>query len=556
MTDPYPYRILLVDTDQDAVNAFSESLQSEYSVLTATTRAECERILKTEEIQILILDQSIADNGGQKFLDSILSKYQSTIKILTGQQDDFDFIFQAVNSGNVYRYITKPWDMKAFQKIIRHAMKSFAERQMEKSQIDDLKLIIDELNFLHKISQQISEKKPLPVLLNEIMESSKLLMNAEASSLLLHDPEDGKLHFNVATGEKGKMIKKYSVDMGEGIAGWVAEHQKPLLIKDCYADSRFNPEYDKKIHFKTHSMICVPLIRKNLLLGVIQVINKKSGGEFEERDLTIFETLASQCAIAIENNRLVAIQVESEAMERELDTAREIQEKLLPSKLPVYEDINVAAKLIPAKQVGGDYYNVMEIDDKRSLLFVADVTGKGIPAALIVSTINSCLSSYLKFHPDRFDFMAFVAGMNRVLIESTTETKFATAWFGLYHHDTKLLASINAGHNPPYVFKPGESEPVALTEGGLFLGGLDMPYQKEDVQLTKDDVLVFFSDGVTEAWNEKEEDYEEQRLITCVSGNMSQTAGEILDAIEVDVKKHVGKAPQSDDFTCAVMKVL
>lgn len=550
------YRILFAAERGDSLISFAESLREEYDVLTASTKAGCERALQAEEIHLLVLDQSIAGKAGPKFLESVLTKHQSTIKILTGNKEDADFIIRAVNSGNVYRYIPKPWDESAMRRIIGHALQSFASDHEEHSQIVDLRMIIDELNFLHKISQQISEKKPLPVLLNEIMESSKLLMNAEASSLLLYDPEDGKLHFNVATGEKGRMIKKYSVNLGDGIAGWVAEHQQPLLITDCYADPRFNPEYDRKTHFQTRSMICVPLIRKNQLLGVIQVINPKGGGEFEERDLTIFKTLASQCAIAIENNRLIALQVESEAMERELDTAREIQQKLLPSKLPEYGDIQVAAKLIPAKQVGGDYYNVVRIDDQRSLLFVADVTGKGIPAALIVSTINSCLSSYLKFHPDRFDFMAFVAGMNRVLIESTTETKFATAWFGLYHHDRKILYSINAGHNPPFVFRPGEAEPLSLNEGGLFLGGLDMPYQKEEVQFGKDDVLVFFSDGVTEAWNEKEEDYEEHRLIGCVSGALRRTAEEILGCIEADVNKHVGRAPQSDDFTCAVVKIL
>jgi sigma-B regulation protein RsbU (phosphoserine phosphatase) len=288
----------------------------------------------------------------------------------------------------------------------------------------------------------------------------------------------------------------------------------------------------------------------------MQVINKKSGGKFEERDQTIFETLASQCAIAIENHNLVERQVETEALERELDTAREIQEKLLPDSLPEFDDIQLAAKLIPAKQVGGDYYNIVRIDDKESLFFIADVTGKGIPAALIVSTIYSCLNSYLKLKEDKFELMSLVQAMNRVLIESTTLTRFATCWFGLYNHETKHLVSINAGHNPPMIFRACNTKPISLEKGGLFLGGLDMPYEMEELLLRSDDVLVFFTDGVTEAWNEKEDEYEEYRLIQVVHKNIENSASDILTSIEQDVDLHVGKAQQSDDFTCAVVKIL
>jgi sigma-B regulation protein RsbU (phosphoserine phosphatase) len=359
----------------------------------------------------------------------------------------------------------------------------------------------------------------------------------------------------VATGDKGKVMKKFSVDLGVGIAGWVAKNKKPLLVEDCYKDPRFSPDYDKKSKFKTRDMICVPLIRKRQLLGVMQVINKKGDGGFRERDLKIFETLASQCAIAIENHNLVEKQVETEALERELDTAREIQQKLLPASLPEYEDIQIAARLIPAKQVGGDYYNIQRINDRQSLFFVADVTGKGIPAALIVSTIYSCMNSYLKLSQDKFDLMNLVTAMNRVLIESTTSTRFATCWFGLYDHDSKRLVSINAGHNPPYIFRENNTKPIELHKGGLFLGGLDVPYEMEEMHLRQNDVLVFFTDGVTEAWNEKEDEYEEYRLIQCVFRNIKESAQTVLAEIEKDVNNHVGKAQQSDDFTCAVVKI-
>ncbi|MFZ5517994.1 MAG: SpoIIE family protein phosphatase [Candidatus Zhuqueibacterota bacterium] len=421
--------------------------------------------------------------------------------------------------------------------------------------VDDVQTLIDRMNFLHAVSQKISEMKSLPDLLNDILESSKLVVNAEASSLLLYDPGDGALHFQVATGDKGTLVKEFSVEMGAGIAGWVAQHRQSLLIQDCYRDPRFNPDYDKRSHFKTRSMICVPLIRKEALLGVIEVINKKGGGIFDEWDLSIFETLAAQCAIAIENARLIEIQIETKALERELETARSIQQKLLPAQLPKYQDVEVAAKLIPAKQVGGDYYTILKINDDETLLLIADVAGKGIPAALIVSTVDSCLHTFLKLNHQSFELLPFMDGLNRVLIDSVTSDKFVTCWCGLYNHTSRTLMSVNAGHNPPYLLQKGATAPIELNAGGLFLGIFSQSFEGQSLAMNSGDVLVFYTDGVTEALNEQGQEYEEARLIRLLGTCGANSAGEILAAIEQDVRMHVGDAQQSDDFTCAVLRV-
>ena len=549
------WNILYVADNKSAINKLTKLLDGNYTIYSAMSDSECMAAMRKTEIHLIIIEKKVVKNSGVEFIRSISLKHPKTIVIFTGPSGDADLLIEAINTGAIYRYVRKPWGKNELMKTIDDALGMYVKRQSDELLVQDLQLIIDDLNFLHKISQKISEKKPLPQLLSAIMESSKLLMNAEASSLLLYEPEDKKLYFHVATGDKGKVMKKFSVDLGVGIAGWVAKNKKPLLVEDCYKDPRFSPDYDKKSKFKTRDMICVPLIRKKQLLGVMQVINKKAKAKFQERDLRIFETLASQCAIAIENHNLVEKQVETEALERELDTAREIQQKLLPASLPEYEDIQIAARLIPAKQVGGDYYNIQRINDRQSLFFVADVTGKGIPAALIVSTIYSCMNSYLKLSQDRFDLMNLVTAMNRVLIESTTSTRFATCWFGLYDHDSKRLVSINAGHNPPYIFRENNTKPIELHKGGLFLGGLDVPYEMEEMHLRQNDVLVFFTDGVTEAWNEKEDEYEEYRLIQCVFRNIKESAQKVLAEIEKDVNRHVGKAQQSDDFTCAVVKL-
>ena len=421
--------------------------------------------------------------------------------------------------------------------------------------MDDLQVLVDRMDFLHSVSQKISQKKGLALLLKEIMEESKNVMHAEASSLLLYDKKKETLAFQVATGDKGRIVEKYTIPMGTGIAGWVAEHRQTLNIEDCYADPRFNRKFDKKSHFKTKSMICVPLLRENTLIGVMQVINKKDGEPFDDIDQHIFEMLASQCAIAIENAQLVENQIEAELLKIELETARSIQENLLPKQLPTYDDISIGAKLVAADQVGGDYFNILRLNDRESLFFIADVSGKGIPAALIVSTIHSCLQTFLHLHREHFDLMAFVDNLNTVLIDSTTSDKFATCWFGLYEHATRKMTSVNCGHNPPYLFRRDWEKPMTLKQGGIFLGGIKAPMTNEVIQLQSRDVLLVYTDGITEAWDTNQNMYEDKRMRLIIRENVHKSPSDMVIALFDDIYRFIGGAKQSDDITCFIIKL-
>ena len=421
--------------------------------------------------------------------------------------------------------------------------------------LTELQSIIEEMNYLHEITQSISENKPLDKLLTEIMESCKILMKAEASTLMIYDEKEDILMFEVATGDKGDILKLIKIHMGEGIAGWVAKNREPLLIEDCYSDPRFNPEFDKKTRFVTKSMICVPMIHKEKLIGILQVINKKDGKVFTERDLNLFRNLASQCAISIENAKLIKVQIQQEAINRELRTAREIQQNLLPSVLPEFKDIQVSAKLIPAKQVGGDYYNIYKIDDDSTLFFICDVSGKSISAALIVSTIYSAVVTYFELNKKSFRLLEFVHCLNRVLIESTTSEKFATAWFGLYNHKSRVMQSVNAGHNSTYVFK-ADGSLTELLAGGMFLGCADLEYKSEEISLGSGNVLFYFTDGVNEAMNSEMQQFGDENLISAIRNNLHHETTEILEKVLEAVKGFVREAEQSDDITCGVIKIL
>lgn len=411
------------------------------------------------------------------------------------------------------------------------------------------------LKLLHDISQKIMESKPLDVLLDEIIYLATTVMQAEAASLLLYDEKKVKLVFHLVKGGQENFIKSMEIDIGKGIAGWVAEEKKSVLIEDCYNDSRFNKDFDKKTGFRTLTMICVPLLKKDKLIGVMQVINKVGGDKFAESDLEIFETLASQCAIAIDNARLTEIQIKAARLENELETARRIQEKLLPSELPTYIDIVVKTELIPATKIGGDYYNVLRIDDNKSLFLVIDVSGKSISAALIVSAIHTFIQTYLIINRSNFILKDFVNSLNVFLLGYTTSDKFATGWFGLYNHKTKCIESVCAGHNPTFIFS-GRNKYSELLSGGVFLGIHDLGYDSEIVELKSKDAIIFYSDGITEAWNENMDEFGEDRLIDLLKKNCNKKAGEILKIVTDAVSGFAGDAEQSDDLTLGVIKIL
>ncbi len=414
---------------------------------------------------------------------------------------------------------------------------------------------IKRLKFVQAISQKISEKKPLRKLLDEIIDSCKTLLNAEAASLLLFDRKDKRLYFHTVFGKKSSKLKSKSLKVGEGIAGWVASKRKSLIINDCYSDPRFNNAFDFATGFKTRNMICAPMIKDNFLVGVIQVINKRGRKPFDKQDLDLFETLASQCAVAIENARLIEVEIHAQQLKYEMETARKIQQRFIPTEFPKFNDLDVNIKLIPAKEVGGDYFYVIKIDSANTLFIVADVTGKSVPAALIVSTLYSYLHFYLVLNKDIFQIKDFVEGLNKFLVSSTSPDKFVTAWFGLYHHPTKTLLSVNAGHNPTYLIRSNTKEFNELNNGGLMLGSLDLEYTYDFINLKAGDLIAFYTDGVTEAMNKKGTEYGETRFRKILLDNFNKQVEELTDSVLKDIKEHIAGHEQSDDITLGLIRV-
>ena len=429
-----------------------------------------------------------------------------------------------------------------------------AKSTVELDKLEYLSLL-NRIKFFQTIIHEISARKPLHELLDQIISSSKKLLDTEAASLLLYDKNESVLYFHTISGGKGASLKSKPLKLGEGIGGWVAMKKESLIINDCYSDLRFNKDFDTSTGFKTRNMICVPMINKHELVGIIQAINKKSGGKFNTEDLHLFEALGAQCAVAIENARLNEIEIKAEQTKHEMETAWKIQQRFLPEILPTVKNVDICIKLKPAREIGGDYFNVIQIDNETTLFFVADVSGKSIPAALIVSTLYSFLQFYFIVRKENYNANEFVQSFNRFLISSTTSDKFATAWFGFYSQSNKNLISINAGHNPTYLFKHGNSSFEKLSAGGLLLGSIDLPYSSEIINLQTGDMIVFYTDGIPEAMNKNEEEFGEERFEKLLSKNKNLDVSELSKIVFDEIKVFRGDAEQSDDITLGILRI-
>ncbi len=282
-----------------------------------------------------------------------------------------------------------------------------------------------------------------------------------------------------------------------------------------------------------------------LLLG--QRISKKN---YSKEELDFLYTLGNQAMISLENAWLFEDSLERKRLEEELLVARNIQIGLLPDCFPDLKNFEVYGVNLSSKQVGGDYFDVIKVDEDRYIVAIADVSGKGIPASLLMSNVQASLLA-LSTEVKAFDHL--VAKVNNIIHANTTADKFITFFGGILNTAERSFTYVNAGHNPPYLVRT-DGTLQTLEKGGLLLGLMPgMTYEYETIQLLPGEKIVMFTDGVTEAMNEKEEQFEEHRLENLLRENTGLSARACTELIAQTVKTFEGNAPQSDDITVVVI---
>ncbi len=270
--------------------------------------------------------------------------------------------------------------------------------------------------------------------------------------------------------------------------------------------------------------------------------------------------VAGQMSVVVENARLVRRMAGEEAIRRELETAWEVQRHLFPEGPLEDGTLELCGTCLPARWVGGDYYDYFAVGRRRVGVAVADVAGKGVAAALLMTTVQALLRSQLT--SEERSLTDVVSTMNRLLRRSTGEGGYVTLFLAELDEETRRLTYVNAGHNPPMLFRRNansvieEASVMRLTAGGPVVGTfLDGPYEEESIQLQSGDVLVAFTDGVTEALSPGGVEFGEERLRSIVVQSSHLTARELAEKVIASVLGWQGEAPQHDDITLVVMKV-
>lgn len=387
-------------------------------------------------------------------------------------------------------------------------------------------------------------------LLPAIMDVAKRVMNAEGSSLMLTEPESGELYLKVARSPKGELITAHQkIPRGHGIAGWVYDNNQSTLVPDAYEDPRFYREVDKKTGFHTRSIVCVPLQRDGKSFGVLQVLNPIDKPSFDPTDLEAFEAYANLAATAILKVQLIEEQQRRARFQQELEIANEIQQGFLPQSLPERTDVRFASYYHPALDIGGDFFDVFELGPDEIYFTVGDVSGKGIPAALLMAQSLSALRLLVATGMDPGLAMA---RWNDILCDRTVQGMFITSALGRIVPSKREIHYANAGHCPPFIARingQASMEPILGSPPISIIP--DIPYLTRTITLEPNEWIVFYTDGLTESHDADDNELREQGVEALLAKSFSQPS-EVVEALRVGEEAHRGEAVTHDDLTLLV----
>jgi len=413
-----------------------------------------------------------------------------------------------------------------------------------------LRRAVAELTTLNDLARTIGASFNSQEVIDRIASRSVRAVKAEQAVITLIDSaeqQDMKTLIRV----KGTMVDSEAFHLDQALKGWMLLYKKPLLSNDPHNDERLR---GIELADSIRSLLCVPLLAKSEVIGVLTTYNKKDGRDFNDQDQRLLAIIGSQSAQVIENARMYEEQKEMVFLQEQIRLAGEIQLSLLPKQAPELDGYEVAGRSIPAQDVGGDYFDFIPIDDHRLAVCLGDVSGKGLPASLLMANLQATLRGQTLLDAPSNEC---VGRSNKLLFNSTDPEKFATLFYGVLDMKGHRLRFCNAGHERPLLFSCGRTaEPASrLATGGLILGFLpEFQYAEDAVDLQPGDVLVIFSDGVSDAENPDEIPYGEGQLEKLVCGCRNDSAQTILERIVAAVNEHAGDAPQLDDITVVVLK--
>ena len=410
-----------------------------------------------------------------------------------------------------------------------------------------LKRAVEELSILNDLSRAIGASIDSQDIIRKIVDRSMRAVQAEQTVVTLVD-RDSSQPMKTLVRAMTSSAEHPHYHLNENLLGWMHLYKKPLLTNDPSFDERFKGlNWDQTIK----SILCVPLMVKSELMGVITTYNKKDADGFTQEDQRLLAIIAGQSAQIIENARLYEEEKAYTSMKEQVRLAYQIQKDLLPKSQPDIDGYDIAARSIPAQMVGGDYFDFIEMEDGRMAVCLGDVSGKGLPASLLMANLQATLRGQTIVGSPVHES---VLRSNKLLFQSTDPEKFATLFYGVLDVRSHRLSYCNAGHEIPLVFSD-KGAPTRLETGGMALGVLDeFPYQRDEISLDVGDLLIIYSDGIPDATNEFDHPFGEKRLVALTQELRQKSAMGILDGIIEAVQEHEGGTEQLDDLTLVVLK--
>lgn len=421
---------------------------------------------------------------------------------------------------------------------------------MRQGEIASLKKSLAIYRGLVEVSGLIASITGYDELLRAILEVSRRVMRAEAASLFLVDEAGDALQLALSSQADGHFVSRpIRVPKGRGIAGWVFERGESLLIPDAYADERFYKEADRQTGFRTRSILCAPLKRDGALIGVLQVLNPREKAAFEAEDLEGFEAYANLTATALEKIRALERSREQERVERDLAIASEIQSELLSRAIP--KDLPGGAVFMafnePATNIGGDFYGVFSHNPYEVYFAIGDVSGKGMPAALVMAQTLSAMQFVFASTTSPADALT---KLNATLFDQIVRGMFVTALIGRLTPSEGRIELASAGHCRPILCRASGGTTVIETPGALPLGVVPrVAYRQGKLKIQPGDWLIGYTDGLSESRNAASDAFFEEKIQPVLEGVRECRPQAFLDALVAAETAHRGSRPRADDLT-------
>ena len=404
------------------------------------------------------------------------------------------------------------------------------------------------LTALVEASKILNSTLDLDHLLELILQVATKELRADRGTVWLVYAQERELRARISQGLESRILR---LPVGQGIAGQVAATGETIRVEDAYNDPRFAQKFDASSGYRTRSVLCTAIRNKTgEIIGVIQLLNKVEG-TFVLEDEVFLQALTVHVALALENAKLHAGLIHQQRIQTELDLARQIQQNLLRPPPERWHNYRLAARAEACYEVGGDFYDFMPISDTAMWVVIADVSGKGISSALVMSTLQATLRALLV---GVHSFERILERLNSMVREFTGGNHYVTMFLALLDRESRRIHYINAGHNPPLlIHADGSFE--QLEEGGTVVGLLpNVRYSRAHAELAPGDVMVLYTDGLTEAANPSEDMFGTEGILASVRATLPDTQPTaVLQNLLLNVQQFAAGEPPGDDQTLIVI---